>query len=82
MRELSTFASAGWQLLKTSEALAEANRQKDNFIALLAHELRNPLAAILTETSCLKRRALTNAEISEGLDAIDRESWPSWSAGG
>ncbi len=28
------------------EALREADRKKDDFIALLAHELRNPLAPI------------------------------------
>ena len=27
-------------------AVKEANRQKDEFLAMLAHELRNPLAAI------------------------------------
>ena len=28
------------------EALAEADRRKDEFMAMLAHELRNPLAPI------------------------------------
>jgi PAS domain S-box-containing protein len=35
------------QVQEQSEALAEANRRKDEFLAILSHELRNPLAAIL-----------------------------------
>ena len=31
VRELSQFASAGWQLLQMSEALSERNQQKDGF---------------------------------------------------
>jgi signal transduction histidine kinase len=30
------------------EALQEANEQKDRFLAVLSHELRNPLASITT----------------------------------
>jgi PAS domain S-box-containing protein len=35
------------QVQEQSEALAESNRRKDEFLAILSHELRNPLAAIL-----------------------------------
>jgi PAS domain S-box-containing protein len=35
------------QVQEQSEALAEVNRSKDEFLAILSHELRNPLAAIL-----------------------------------
>ena len=31
---------------RTEEALREADRRKDEFLALLAHELRNPLAPL------------------------------------
>src|SRR5690606_26016582 len=34
------------ELQKRAEALTLSDRQKDEFIALLAHELRNPLAPI------------------------------------
>jgi PAS domain S-box-containing protein len=34
-------------LRQRAEALAEADRRKDEFLAMLAHELRNPLAAII-----------------------------------
>ncbi len=36
--------------------LREANRRKDEFLALLSHELRNPLAPILTAAQLMQRR--------------------------
>jgi two-component system, chemotaxis family, CheB/CheR fusion protein len=41
--------------------LREADRRKDEFIALLAHELRNPLAPISSGIEILKRRDLDPA---------------------
>jgi two-component system CheB/CheR fusion protein len=38
--------------------LAEADRRKDEFLALLAHELRNPLAAIRNALEVLRRTSL------------------------
>jgi PAS domain S-box-containing protein len=35
------------QVQEQSEALADSNRRKDEFLAILSHELRNPLASIL-----------------------------------
>ncbi len=35
-------------------ALREADRRKDEFLAMLAHELRNPLSAIMTATTLLE----------------------------
>ncbi|HEX5761125.1 MAG TPA: MASE1 domain-containing protein, partial [Thermoanaerobaculia bacterium] len=41
------------QLLRQAERLADADRRKDEFLAMLAHELRNPLAPILHATELL-----------------------------
>ncbi len=40
------------------QALREADRRKDEFLATLAHELRNPLASIHNTLGILKRREL------------------------
>lgn len=45
---LAQFASAGWQLWKACAAAEETSRQKDQFLAMLSHELRNPLSALST----------------------------------
>jgi signal transduction histidine kinase len=46
LRSIATFASAAYKTLKALECLTEANRFKDNFVATVAHELRNPLGPI------------------------------------
>lgn len=53
-------------------SVRESERQKDEFLAMLAHELRNPLAAIRYATEAAR---LTPAE-SHGqmLDVIDRQA--------
>ena len=38
---------------RAEEALKEADRKKDEFLAMLAHELRNPMAAISSATALL-----------------------------
>lgn len=43
---------------QAEEALTDANRRKDEFLAMLAHELRNPLAPISAAAEVLGRFAL------------------------
>src|SRR6185436_4071540 len=38
------------------DELAETNRHKDEFLAMLSHELRNPLAAIVSGLSLLRAK--------------------------
>jgi signal transduction histidine kinase len=43
-------------LRRERDALAEADRRKDEFLAILGHELRNPLAAIVSGLAILGRK--------------------------
>jgi PAS domain S-box-containing protein len=55
-------------------ALREADRQKDEFIAMLAHELRNPLAPIRTAAGLLRLRGPNDALVRKCSDTIDRQA--------
>jgi PAS domain S-box-containing protein len=55
--------------LKAEEALREADRRKDEFLAMLAHELRNPLAPISVAAELLSRKA-HEAEQVERVAAV------------
>jgi signal transduction histidine kinase len=52
--------------------LAETARHKDEFLALLAHELRNPLAAIVTALAVLRRRG-DEASLERCCGVVDRQ---------
>ena len=59
---------------KESEMLLrEADRQKDRFIAVLAHELRNPLAAIANAVEVLRRSGPAAPKASWCHDVIARQ---------
>jgi len=44
-------------------ALAESARRKDEFLAMLAHELRNPLSALRTASEALRIKGGDNADL-------------------
>lgn len=46
------------QLRHATESLREADRRKDEFLATLAHELRNPLAPIYNAVQLLRKEAM------------------------
>jgi PAS domain S-box-containing protein len=56
-----------------ADALLEADRQKDRFIATLAHELRNPLAPIRNAVELLRRVPGADARPAAYGDVIERQ---------
>ena len=54
--------------------LANADRAKDEFLAMLSHELRNPLAAIVTSVQLLKLAEADSAVATKARDIIERQS--------
>jgi PAS domain S-box-containing protein len=55
------------------DALKEADQRKDEFLATLSHELRNPLAPIRNALSVMRLRGFSSSQLSESWDMIDRQ---------
>ena len=53
--------------------LQEANRRKDEFLAMLSHELRNPLATIRNAVSMLEQLRPDHADLNWCNDILDRQ---------
>jgi len=58
---------------QAEEALLAADRRKDDFIAMLAHELRSPLAPIRNAVYILKGRSSGDAQLSWVSKVIERQ---------
>jgi PAS domain S-box-containing protein len=59
------------RLKQAEDALRRADRRKDEFLALLSHELRNPLTPILTSARLLEHRV--DPEARHDVDVIVRQ---------
>lgn len=59
--------------LRAESALMEADRRKDEFLAILAHELRNPLAALSAAARLLGRQPQKPEVASMATEALQRQ---------
>ncbi|HEY1149128.1 MAG TPA: PAS domain-containing protein, partial [Pseudoduganella sp.] len=59
---------------EAEQALKRADQRKDEFIATLAHELRNPLAPIRSATELLNRFTQLAPNVERAIAVIDRQS--------
>lgn len=62
------------RLIAREALLREADRQKDRFLATLAHELRNPLAPIRTAVHIIRQRPVSDPLVGQAAATIDRQS--------
>jgi PAS domain S-box-containing protein len=58
----------------TEEALREADRRKDHFLAMLGHELRNPLAGIRNSLYLMKLRGTNDPVVRDAQDIAQRQT--------
>jgi signal transduction histidine kinase len=58
---------------QAEESLQDANRRKDEFLAMLSHELRNPLAPIRNAVEVIRRLAPPDPKLTMARDVVDRQ---------
>jgi signal transduction histidine kinase/DNA-binding response OmpR family regulator len=64
------------EMIRTKEAeekLQQASRRKDEFLAMLSHELRNPLAPIRNAAEVMRRIAPSDPGITWARDVVERQ---------
>jgi two-component system, sensor histidine kinase len=69
----AALARANSRLETTMEALREADRRKDEFLATLAHELRNPLAPVMHAVKLMEAPAADERQRQWGREVIARQ---------
>jgi PAS domain S-box-containing protein len=76
LRLMQDLAVRVWPLIEqasATRALREADQRKDEFLAMLAHELRNPLAPIRNAVQVLKLAGPSNANQQWAREVIERQ---------
>ncbi|MBX9626402.1 MAG: HAMP domain-containing histidine kinase, partial [Gemmataceae bacterium] len=58
---------------RAAEVLREQDRRKDEFLAVLAHELRNPLAPVRNGLQVLRMGGLPDPAAGRAVDMMDRQ---------
>lgn len=74
---IEEFAERTWIALEQARHQAEmlsTNRRKDEFLATLAHELRNPLAPLRSAAHLLKQPQLSEEQLRYSREVIDRQT--------
>jgi signal transduction histidine kinase len=61
------------ELCRRAEELAERDRRKDEFLAVLAHELRNPLGASSNALQLMRRRGPSDPALRQAITVMERQ---------
>jgi PAS domain S-box-containing protein len=74
VQDITARKQADEALRRSQEQLRESDRRKDEFLAMLGHELRNPLAAIRSASELLHLFAGTDARLARLGEVLERQS--------
>ncbi|HYE34199.1 MASE1 domain-containing protein [Methylocaldum sp.] len=73
LRTLCLFTAMAWERTRAMTALREADRRKNEFLAMLAHELRNPLAPIRNAAQLIRKLGPDEPKLRSAQEIIDRQ---------
>ncbi len=74
LMQLARLSASAIENTRLYEALQETNRRKDEFLAMLGHELRNPLAGIVTSAQVLPLLAAGDPDRPKMQAVIERQA--------
>ncbi|GGC06194.1 PAS domain-containing sensor histidine kinase [Pseudoduganella buxea] len=73
LMQLASLAANGFENARLYGSLQEQDRRKDEFLAMLAHELRNPLAPISSAADMLRLGGASEERVRRASDVISRQ---------
>lgn len=74
MKEITERKRLEKDLIERTKKLEEADARKNEFLAVLSHELRNPLAPIIASVEGMKLRGVDDPETKRVFDIIGRQA--------
>src|SRR5262249_12374227 len=73
LRTICQYVAVAYERMRLVRQLREADQRKDEFLATLAHELRNPLAPIRNAVQILHLKGSEAPAVQSARDIIDRQ---------
>lgn len=73
-RSRQQLAESLWREQKARARAEAADRTKDDFLALISHELQTPLSVVLGRIAGLRRQRMNPEAVDHALDAIERNA--------
>lgn len=74
LREIAGRASIAMENARLYSLVREADRRKNEFLAMLAHELRNPLAPIKNAVHIIRGRTVSDPTVIWAIDVVARQA--------
>ena len=71
--DITRYKQLELKLERSVEQLRAADRRKDEFLAMLGHELRNPLASMRNDVQILRRMAPVDPAPARAVERIDQQ---------
>src|SRR5262249_60296692 len=73
LRTVCHYVMVAYERLRLIDQLRQADRRKDEFLAVLAHELRNPLAPVRNAVEVMRLQGVDDPRLRWARDIIDRQ---------